>query len=327
MSLSQFLSDLRSRDITFRLDDGRLKCDAPPGAMTQELRDAVMQRKSEILDFLHRAEAVQSGPRSIIPIKADGSRPPLFALPGHNGDVFCYVALGKYIDPEQSIYGVQPPGLEGSEPLHSIPDLAAHCIRQIREMRPSGPYALAGFCAGGTVAFEIARQLTEAGEQVTMLMLLGSAAPQTYRRSSSMLRRLRFYGGRVLAHARAALTTSPRQTLARFSRTARALAPNASSEASPNEQQPRQRLEEATLSAIRDFRPARYEGRIDYMLPSEEWGRSGPQPWRWSNSRRSTRSIAVPSPARATRCCWNLTFRPLLICSTVGCSRSMRSHR
>jgi thioesterase domain-containing protein len=44
-------------------------------------------------------------------------------------------------------------------------------------VRPHGPYLLGGFSGGGITAYEIARQLTEAGEEVAMLALLDTPLP------------------------------------------------------------------------------------------------------------------------------------------------------
>ena len=38
MSTSEFLSRLRERDVRLWVEDGRLKCDAPPGVLDADLR-------------------------------------------------------------------------------------------------------------------------------------------------------------------------------------------------------------------------------------------------------------------------------------------------
>lgn len=286
MSVLEFLGQLREKDITFRLDGTRLKCDAPAGAVTPELHAAIMQRKAEIIEFLRGAVAVQTGPRAIVPIKADGTRPPLFGFPGHNGDVFCYIALSKYLDDDQPLFGVQPPGLEGSEPLHDVTELAAYCVEQIRSAHPAGPYNLVGYCAGGTVTLEAARQLADARHEVSMVMLLGCPAPATYSRFWGLVRRVTYFSGRILVHARETLLRSPRATVERLAPTIRRIlgARAETSEVPASVDQAAtatQRVEAATLGAIRAFKPRRYSGTLDVVLPSKEWARSGAQPWRW----------------------------------------------
>ena len=65
---------------------------------------------------------------------------------------------------------LQAIGLDGvREPLDRVEDMAAEYIQEIRDIQPKGPYCLAGFSIGGTIAFEMARQLVETGEQVAIL--------------------------------------------------------------------------------------------------------------------------------------------------------------
>src|SRR6202012_1387927 len=72
------------------------------------------------------------------------------------------------------------PGLDGSAPLASVEELARFEIEQIRAYRPKGPYLIAGHCAGGTLAFEVAQQLTAAGHEVGLLALIGSPFPTRF---------------------------------------------------------------------------------------------------------------------------------------------------
>jgi thioesterase domain-containing protein len=57
--------------------------------------------------------------------------------------------------------------------------MAAHYVAAITAANPSGTYALAGYSAGGVIAFEMARQLTAAGKRVTFLGMLDTYAEQS----------------------------------------------------------------------------------------------------------------------------------------------------
>jgi aspartate racemase len=50
--------------------------------------------------------------------------------------------------------------------------MAAHYISILREFLPDGPYMLSGWCYGGYVAMEMARQLKDLGCDVKMLALI-----------------------------------------------------------------------------------------------------------------------------------------------------------
>jgi thioesterase domain-containing protein len=56
-----------------------------------------------------------------------------------------------------------------------LSDMARHHIQKIRRVQPHGPYLLGGLCAGGVIAYEIARQLQKEGEQIAMLALIDAA--------------------------------------------------------------------------------------------------------------------------------------------------------
>jgi len=50
--------------------------------------------------------------------------------------------------------------------------MAEHYLKEIRSVRPSGPYKLIGLSMGCVVAYEMAQQLTRLGEEVSLLALL-----------------------------------------------------------------------------------------------------------------------------------------------------------
>src|ERR1051325_6459031 len=196
--LQRFLADLRDRGVHLHAEGDRLRCTAPPGVLTPELRDRLQPHKGEILQFLRSAAELAQRPRAIVPLEARGTRTPVFAVAGHNGDVFCYRALAQHLGDDQPFFGLEPPGLDGrSEPLTRVEDLAAYFAEQIWAFQPNGPYILAGFCAGGTVAFELARQLSHGGASVRYVALFGCPDPTWYRLPSQLGRRLRQGGASV----------------------------------------------------------------------------------------------------------------------------------
>ncbi|MCW3055475.1 MAG: amino acid adenylation domain protein, partial [Chthonomonadales bacterium] len=116
--------------------------------------------------------------KSLVRIKPEGLRPPIFGVHGGQGTALFYRQLAYYLHPDQPLYGLQQQGLDGRRTvLTRIEDMAAHYIKEIQEIRPHGPYHLIGYCFGGVVAFEMARQLVQAGEQVELLGLMNSPSP------------------------------------------------------------------------------------------------------------------------------------------------------
>lgn len=110
---------------------------------------------------------------SLVPIQPKGARPPLFLVHGAGGNVLLYRALAQHLAPDYPLYGFQSQGLDGqSEPLTTIEAMAAHYLQELRQVQPSGPYFLGGYCLGGTVAYEMARQLLRQGEPVPFIAML-----------------------------------------------------------------------------------------------------------------------------------------------------------
>jgi acyl-CoA synthetase (AMP-forming)/AMP-acid ligase II/thioesterase domain-containing protein/acyl carrier protein len=152
--------------------------------------------------------------RRLVRIKAEGDRPPLFAIPGSGGNPVGFVHLGRLLDRRQPLIGIESRGIDGrSAPLTRVEVIAADNLQTIRKMQPVGPYYLAGACYGARVAYEMARQLEMAGERVGLLLMLDPSSP--FHRADGRLRgessarapadprraMLRFLLGRVKLHA------------------------------------------------------------------------------------------------------------------------------
>jgi hypothetical protein len=81
-----------------------------------------------------------------------------------------YNELARQLAPDQPVYGLQSPGLDGRQaPLTTVAQMAAHYVGTIKGARPEGPYSLLGYCHGAYVALEMAVQLQERGDAVAFL--------------------------------------------------------------------------------------------------------------------------------------------------------------
>ncbi len=283
MTLQRFLADLRGRGVHLHAEGDRLRCTAPPGVLTPELRDRLQHYKSEILELLRAGEAFARQQRAIVPLERRGTRTPVFAVAGHNGDVFCYRSLAQHLGDDQPFFGLEPPGLDGrSEPLRRVEDLAAYFAEQMRAFQPNGPYILAGFCAGGTVAFELARQLSQGGASVRFVALFGCPDPTWYRLPSQLGWRLRQQVTRVAGHARA-FWSLPWRELGGYIAERRRLRMErreaAQAAALDLVLVRRAAVERATIAAIRGYRPKPFGGRLSLFLPSQQWLPSATPVW------------------------------------------------
>ena len=119
---------------------------------------------------------------SLVPIKPNGNKPPLFYIHAGGGNLLIYRDLALALGADQPVYGLQPRGLDGRyAPFNSIKDMADHYLAQIRSLQPNGPYFLAGLSSGGTTAWEIAQLLQAQGQKVALLALFDSSGPNYYK--------------------------------------------------------------------------------------------------------------------------------------------------
>jgi thioesterase domain-containing protein len=199
----------------------------------------------------------------------------VFGVPGHNGDVFCYRTLAWHLGEDQPFYGLQPPGLDGLEPpLPRVEDLAACFAAQLRAFQPRGPYVIAGYCAGGTVAFELAQQLSTGGETVSLLALFGSPYPSRFTIPFRLMQRTTHEAARIAKLAREIVTRSPsawHRYLAEKLRRRRERIASRQAAATDSVLALRADVERATLAGVRAYTPRRYHGRIALVLPSRHW--------------------------------------------------------
>ncbi|MFJ4816080.1 amino acid adenylation domain-containing protein [Streptomyces sp. NPDC088801] len=121
-------------------------------------------------------DAETRGLQSLLRIREQGDGVPLFCVHPGGGMAWCYFGLLRHLPKSVPVYGLQARGLTGHEPVAADMDaLAADYVRQIRQIRPTGPYRLLGWSFGGNAAHTVAGRLRAAGEQVSLLAVLDSS--------------------------------------------------------------------------------------------------------------------------------------------------------
>src|SRR5581483_6886370 len=113
-------------------------------------------------------------PDGVVRIQAGrAGRTPFFFLHGQydSAGFYCY-RLAESLDSDQPFYALDSYQFGDAPAPPSLEEMAAAHVAAVREVAPHGPYILGGWCAGGLLAFEMARQMAAAGERVEHLFLL-----------------------------------------------------------------------------------------------------------------------------------------------------------
>lgn len=128
----------------------------------------------------------------LVPLNLKGTRPPVFFTHGFFGSLMWLTNLLPLLGFEQPAYGLQALGLHpNSEPDRSIEAMATRYMEAIRRVQPTGPYYLGGFCFGGIIAYEIARQMEQLGERTALLAIIDGFPPGESRRKRPLYDPLR----------------------------------------------------------------------------------------------------------------------------------------
>lgn len=150
---------------------------------------------------------------TIVDIQPKGSRPPFFWIHTLGGDggggFFYYRKLAELLGPDQPSFGIRSP----QEPFSRIEEMARFYVKEIRKFQPEGPYRLGGFCFGGNVAYEMAQQLTLAGEKVGLLVMLESSPPNIDHKQSWSATAAKYSLENIVENVRDFVQVSPEQKL------------------------------------------------------------------------------------------------------------------
>lgn len=111
-------------------------------------------------------------PSAAVTVRAGGSQPPLFCVPPHSGLLIGYWNLARHLAPGRPVICLRPPEIDDAFQPYSVKDLAFDYLDAVRAIQPRGPYYLAGHCFGGSVAYEMACLLEQAGQEVALLVLI-----------------------------------------------------------------------------------------------------------------------------------------------------------
>ena len=179
-------------------------------------------------------------------LKAGDDKLPVFLTHGLGGNLLEFFNLVQHLQTGQAVYGLQARGTDGLHaPCTTIEEMAAFHRKAIRAIQPRGPYALIGYSLGGLVALEMARQLSDEGEEIALLIMIDSYPPLT------------------LAPAGQRITVQLRR-LQRRARVAFGL-PAATPAKAEELTVEMQRIRDAAAGALENYKPRAYHGKVRFL--------------------------------------------------------------
>ena len=145
---------------------------------------------------------------------------PLVLFHAVGGTVNFYQDLATALDPAMPVVAFQSKALSGGVVADlSVEAMTSDYLAALAPVQPRGPYRLAGSSFGGMLAFEAARQLIAAGEQVELLAMMDTPGPGDLPREMADDAELLSYIARLLGRPMASddlRTLAPRDQLERF---------------------------------------------------------------------------------------------------------------
>ncbi|RYD72853.1 MAG: hypothetical protein EOP53_21190 [Sphingobacteriales bacterium] len=124
---------------------------------------------------------------SLVPLRASGSKPPIFCLHAGGGHVFFYKDLAKHLGPDQPVYALQRLGVDDlTQAAQDIESTASYYLEEIRKVQPKGPYSLLAYCFSISICWEMVRQIQEAGDSTSVIAMIDSSPPlQVHKRTNT----------------------------------------------------------------------------------------------------------------------------------------------
>jgi thioesterase domain-containing protein/non-ribosomal peptide synthetase component F/NRPS condensation-like uncharacterized protein len=124
----------------------------------------------------------------IIPLQPEGTGRPIFVI----SQSMIFRTLAAEMGSSQPVYALQmlDEEITSAAASFSYDDLISFYVRLIREVQPSGPYRLSGWCVSGWIAYGVARRLEEEGEEIELLMIIDVWAPGYWHYQPKIRRKL-----------------------------------------------------------------------------------------------------------------------------------------
>jgi thioesterase domain-containing protein len=102
----------------------------------------------------------------------------LFLVHAGSGEVDGYLEFCSNLEPTFHCWGIKSSRINDYAPLTiTIEEIARKYVEKIKTIQPRGAYHFAGWCIGGTIAFEMVNRMEEKEEDIAFFSLINSDPP------------------------------------------------------------------------------------------------------------------------------------------------------
>ena len=183
--------DLLTSNKTIREIEKALGLQMAPKPQASIAKPVIASRKETSVETTSTIVTVRNRTATSILLQGNSRRAckHLWMIPDGGGSATSYVSIPE-LSPDVAVWGLNSPFMKVPEEYNvGVVGMAERFITEIKRRQPSGPYILAGWSAGGVIAFEAANQLIKNNNQVEQLILIDSPCPDIIEPLPSSLHR------------------------------------------------------------------------------------------------------------------------------------------
>jgi len=140
-----------------------------------ELPITVLLEAPTIRELAAHIQGKQGGDDGSLVLLKPGEGDPLFLIHPVGGTVLVYREIAAAMTCAGPVYGIQAIGItDGRQPHTSVEEMAEYYCERVSAAQPGGPLRIAGYSAGGIIAFAMAQRLVKTGRDVRYLGLINT---------------------------------------------------------------------------------------------------------------------------------------------------------
>lgn len=182
-------ADLLTVNKTIREIEAALGPKSPPPAPVAQVKPATRVKSTPVVPPPTSDKPFRAANSVLLQGNSRTARKQLWMVPDGGGSATSYCGIPD-LAPDVAVWGLNSPFMKVPEEYDiGVVGMATRFITEMKRRQPTGPYLLAGWSAGGVIAFEAVNQLTKNNDVVEQLILIDSPCPDIIEPLPSSLHR------------------------------------------------------------------------------------------------------------------------------------------